>query len=261
MKVPVIELKYNTEKHVYFISYSKLPSNISAAVYEGYIGVGIVVNYHTGIIEDVSCTLLTEVARNFLKGIIIGFSLYDDIEPLIDDIKLHFHGFSQKSVCVIMHENFRRYHEWENENQGKLAEQKKKCDENTALKEIPNLETMKVYPEHSIYLISYARIPQNNSLAFFKGALGIGFVIELPTNLILDCCGTFITDEAEDFIKSLSVGKKFNSEADVDCLVELVKFNFHCSAQKAACVIFRSNFTIFTEWKNENIDYLNTFIV
>jgi len=154
-------IKYNPEKHVYFISYSKLPANISAAVYEGYVGVGFIINYHTGIIEDVSCTLLTDVARNFLKSIIVGYSINDDVEPLLAKVNLKFHGHSQKSVCVIIQENFSQYEEWANKNKKELDFKKKNCYNDLSL-ENDFVEKLKstLYPEHSIYLLDSTSVLQ-----------------------------------------------------------------------------------------------------
>ena len=255
-----IDTKYNSDCNVYFISYSKLPSNISAAVYEGTIGVGFVINYYTDIIEDISCTLLTEVARNFLKSVVIGYNINDGIEPLVKKVEKRFFGHSQKAVCIIIRENFNLYKEWKKREDVLILNDKKYCsklnDHDVLFSDVKSC----LYPKHSIYLISYAKIPHNMSLAFFKGFTGIGFVIDFRNDMILDCCCTFITDEAKAFIKSIVVGRSIHSTDDIDELSNAIEFSFHGPSQKALLTIVQSNYNEYCEWKEKNRNYMDKII-
>lgn len=109
---------YYSDETVYFISYVRLPENIPAALFNGYVGLGLVINYKTGVIEDNSCTLITDVAKNFLKDIIMGYNIYenDGIEPLIDKIKIRFHGASQKCLTAILRDVYKKFCKWKCEN-------------------------------------------------------------------------------------------------------------------------------------------------
>lgn len=101
---------------VYFISYSKLPSTISAAKLVSVVGVGLVIDIKTGIIVDTSCTLITSEAKRFLKNVIVGHNIHEDgIEKLIEKIQYRFHGLSQKAVCVAVKGAVERYETWKNE--------------------------------------------------------------------------------------------------------------------------------------------------
>nr|WP_312578255.1 DUF3870 domain-containing protein [Sedimentibacter sp.] len=107
-----------SEETVYFISYVRLPENIPASLFNGYVGVGLVINYKTGIIEDNSCTLVTAVAKKFLNDLIIGYNIYenDGIEPLIGVIKTRFNGASQKCVAAILRDVYKKFCRWKVEN-------------------------------------------------------------------------------------------------------------------------------------------------
>lgn len=108
--------KIYSDDTVYFIAYSKLPSTISAAKLLEVVGVGLVINTTTGIIEDTSCTLITDEAKRFLKDIIVGHSLYEEgLDKLIDKIQGRFHGLSQKAICVAVKAAVQRYEAWKNE--------------------------------------------------------------------------------------------------------------------------------------------------
>jgi len=110
--------KFYSDDTVYFISYVRLPENIPAALFNGYVGLGLVINYKTGAIEDNSCTLITDEAKYFLKDIIKGYNIYenDGIEPLIDVIKTRFHGASQKCLAAILRDVYKKFCKWKIDN-------------------------------------------------------------------------------------------------------------------------------------------------
>lgn len=113
----VIGLKEYSEDTVYFISYAKLPSEIPAANMHKVVGLGLIINRKTGIIEDSSCTLLTEEAKDFLKQLLVGYKLHENgIEPLIEKIKDRYHGLAQKAICVALKGTYERYLAWKEEN-------------------------------------------------------------------------------------------------------------------------------------------------
>ncbi|WP_432662764.1 DUF3870 domain-containing protein [Wukongibacter baidiensis] len=104
--------KYD-ENVVYFISYAKLPANTPAANLHGVVGFGLFIDVEKGVIVDTSCTLLTEEAKIFLKEIIIGHDVHSEgITPLIEKVKLKYHGYAQKAICVILKDTYNRYLEW-----------------------------------------------------------------------------------------------------------------------------------------------------
>lgn len=88
------------DETVYFISYAKLPDNMTAGLMHKIVGLGMVINYKTGIIEDISCTLMTTVAKQFLEDVLIGHNLHENgIDSLLDKIRFRFHGNSQIPMC------------------------------------------------------------------------------------------------------------------------------------------------------------------
>ncbi|MBN2795787.1 MAG: DUF3870 domain-containing protein [Clostridia bacterium] len=98
---------------VYFISYARLSQSIPAGKLLDVVGVGLIINYHTGEIVDTSCTLITEEAKRFLKSVIVGFNLHHEpIEHLIKRITDRYHGMSQKAICVAVQGAYDRYIQW-----------------------------------------------------------------------------------------------------------------------------------------------------
>jgi len=125
------------EHSIYLIAYSSLPKNIAAAKLMDVVGVGVIVDYTTDKILDMSCTLLTDEARMFLKEIIVGrFLNIDNLETLIKDVEFRFHGMSQKAICVALKQVFEKYCTWQ-ENQ-ELAKATESPNENTEHKSVEN---------------------------------------------------------------------------------------------------------------------------
>lgn len=204
--------------------------------------------------------MLTEVARNFLKNLIVGYNINEnDVTPLIEKVKLLFHGQSQKAACVIIRDNYNKYIEWRSKNKKKLLDLiKNDCYNKKEFKTI-TVEDMKKYPESSTYIISYSKIPHRMSMAFYEGYTGVGFVIDFSTNMIIDCCCTFITKEAKEFMKSLALGCSLDSEDTLKVLIDRIKISFNGPSQKALCVIVKSNYCKYHEWKQENLEYIKSF--
>ncbi|MDW7668715.1 MAG: DUF3870 domain-containing protein [Bacillota bacterium] len=250
---------YDPNRYVYFISYAKIPSNISAAIYRGHVGVGFIINHNTGVIEDISCTLLTKTCRNFLKGLIVGHNIEkDDIEELISKINLLFHGHSKKAVAVIVKDNYNKYTEWKEQNRENLLELKTKICYNPNMESF-TIENFRKYPDNSTYLISYAKIPHNMSMAFYEGHTGVGLVVDFLTDDIIDSCCTFITQEAKDFVKSILMGCSLSTEDSLKIIVDRIQLAFNGPSQKALTVIMKSNYNKYHQWKEDNKEYIENF--
>jgi len=112
-------MKY-PKKTIYISSFSKLPTGIpSESVYKS-LDVGLIINTETGIIENASVTLLTDIAAEFLRDIIVGFNLKeDDPESLFDEIKTRYHGSAQKAIIVAIKKVVEKYEDLASDNWSK----------------------------------------------------------------------------------------------------------------------------------------------
>jgi hypothetical protein len=102
----------NTKDRIYVSSFAKLPAGIPSENVYKVLDIGLVINKQTGEVEDVSITLLTDVAIKFLREIIIGFNVLDqDLSVLLEEIKLRYHGSAQKAVIAALKNVFIKYQE------------------------------------------------------------------------------------------------------------------------------------------------------
>ncbi|MCR1899574.1 DUF3870 domain-containing protein [Irregularibacter muris] len=104
----MVYIRKYSEDSVYFSTTSKLPSGAPSEQVYHALDIGLIINSKTGVIEDISATLLTEETRDFLKELIIGFNLHEtDLEVLLNRLKFRYFGYAQKAICVaIKHINF-----------------------------------------------------------------------------------------------------------------------------------------------------------
>lgn len=107
-----------SEQSLYFSASSKLPSSIpSGEVYDS-LNIGFVIDKSTGIIEDVSVTLLSAGATRFLMYLIVGFNLHErDPEELINEIKTRYFGGSRKAIVVATKLVIQKYIDFRNANE------------------------------------------------------------------------------------------------------------------------------------------------
>lgn len=109
-------MKDYSENSIYLSAYAKLPSEMPSAEMYKALDIGFVIDLKTGMIEDVSITLLTDEARNFLKQIIVGYNIdKGGIDHLIETIKKKYFGASQKAVCVTIKLIYDKYISWKQE--------------------------------------------------------------------------------------------------------------------------------------------------
>lgn len=104
------------EDTVYFVSYTKLPQEISAAYVHRVVGVGFLINTKTGIIEDVMVTLISDLCKEFLAHLIVGHNIErDGVNEIVEKIEKRFFGASQKAVVVGIRGVYARYLQWKEE--------------------------------------------------------------------------------------------------------------------------------------------------
>ena len=108
--------KYYSEKTACFIAFSKLPSNTPLYEMHKSISMGFVVNYETGIIEDIISSLIVPETKDFIKDILVGRNIHDEyIGDLTSDIEFRYHGGAQRAICVALKQCYDKYYKWREE--------------------------------------------------------------------------------------------------------------------------------------------------
>jgi len=79
--------------------YARLPKGITATEIYGSVAIGILADKKTGTIMDIECSLVTELARNFVKRLVKGHNLkeFDKIEAVLTK---HYYGSAEKALIT-----------------------------------------------------------------------------------------------------------------------------------------------------------------
>lgn len=82
-------------------------------VYETYktIGVVLVINTKTGVIEDAQFTVITQLMNTYLSTLVKGFDTTQGIQPLLEEVKKHCFAPSQGAVIQSIRSAWDRYNE------------------------------------------------------------------------------------------------------------------------------------------------------
>jgi len=86
------------EKEEIFVSgYAKLPQGITATELYTVVAVGMLLDANTGVIIDVDCSLVTSVARGFVKKLVVGLNI-EDLELIENLFGEKYHGSARKAL-------------------------------------------------------------------------------------------------------------------------------------------------------------------
>ncbi|NLC12389.1 MAG: DUF3870 domain-containing protein [Firmicutes bacterium] len=101
--------KHYPEDSILLSGYAKLPANMVRASTEQVIGVAVVVDPKTSLVIDAECSLVLEIARNFLKDIMIGINLEKDFDDLISKIEKRYQGSASKAIMTALKVIYNKY--------------------------------------------------------------------------------------------------------------------------------------------------------
>lgn len=100
------------DNQIFITGYAKLPQGITAAELYHIIAVGIIVDGDTGEIFDVDCTLVTRVAREYVKKLCVGRTI-DDMEVIEKAFNEKYFGSARKALISALRtcsEKFKQRH-------------------------------------------------------------------------------------------------------------------------------------------------------
>lgn len=94
---------------IYILGTSKIGrSDPISAVYEIFF-VGVILNREDGEIVDATCNMVRDVTTDFIRSILIGYNLVDDIAEIEAEIKDRFYGMAQKAVIASVKDARNKY--------------------------------------------------------------------------------------------------------------------------------------------------------
>lgn len=99
-------------KNVLFSGYAKLPTGITASEMYKVIGVIVVIDMESGIIQEADCTLATDLARRHICSHIVGYNINNGSEKLQEILDTTYQGSAKKAVATairIIYDKYKSY--------------------------------------------------------------------------------------------------------------------------------------------------------
>lgn len=90
-------------------AYAKAPQSTVMYEQHKYMGIILEIEKQSSIIVNVEVTVLTEIVKNYLKRMIVGYDFSKDISPLIETIEENYFAPSQNSLIVSLKVAHQRY--------------------------------------------------------------------------------------------------------------------------------------------------------
>lgn len=99
----------NREELVFVSGYAKAPDGTSMFHIYRYIGIALIVNKNTDIIEKCEATLVTDLGKSFLQDLLAGYDLKKGTKIIEDQIKKKYWVPSQEAFIFAFKVAVQRY--------------------------------------------------------------------------------------------------------------------------------------------------------
>lgn len=83
---------------IFLSGYAKLPDNTTAQKLYSHLVLVVTVRVPEGIIQDVDCTMATELGRRFVRELLTGYDLRQGPDPLVEALSRSYYGHLRKAL-------------------------------------------------------------------------------------------------------------------------------------------------------------------
>ncbi len=94
---------------IYITGTAKISGNDPIADIFDTFFLGIILDRNDGRIIDVTCNMVKDVTSDFIKSMFMGYSLSEETDLIIEEIRDRFHGIAQKAVIAALKDARNRY--------------------------------------------------------------------------------------------------------------------------------------------------------
>lgn len=96
--------------NTYFIAgHARLPQGMAAKSVFDSLTITVEVDKKYGVIVEASCTLATEHGRDFVGGLLKGFSLRDGVDEPTQHLLMHYRGKAANALAAALRDLHAQY--------------------------------------------------------------------------------------------------------------------------------------------------------
>lgn len=78
------------------------------SIYEVF-AVELVINFKTDMVEEASCTLVTDLGKSFVRGLLVNRRFIEEFNAIIDDISKYYQALPQKTLITALKDALNKY--------------------------------------------------------------------------------------------------------------------------------------------------------
>jgi len=94
---------------IYVLGMAKIGSNDPIhSLFDSFF-IGLVIDRTSGKIVDSTCNMVREMTTEFIKSIVVGYRLDEEINDIIEEVNDRFHGLAQKAVIASLKDARSKY--------------------------------------------------------------------------------------------------------------------------------------------------------
>lgn len=95
-------------QEILITGYAKVPQGLAASELYTTIALGLLVNKSTGEILDVDCSLVTQIARDFVRQLIIHKNL-NELDVIEEALNARYFGSARKALIMALRSCLEKY--------------------------------------------------------------------------------------------------------------------------------------------------------
>ena len=104
---------------IYIVGHAKLPAETTSKHVYGVLSLGLLLDRRTGRILEVSSTLLPSYGNEFVKELLLGKKIEEDIDAITAEIRSKYVCRTRNAVLAAVEDLLKRYQEHEKQSRKK----------------------------------------------------------------------------------------------------------------------------------------------
>lgn len=94
---------------VYITGNARSPERSTVGSVYDVFAVEVVINLSTDVVEEASCTLVTDLGRSFVRSLLINRNFIKDFDAIVDDIVNYYQALPQKTLITALKDARNKY--------------------------------------------------------------------------------------------------------------------------------------------------------
>ncbi|MEL7565693.1 MAG: DUF3870 domain-containing protein [Dehalobacterium sp.] len=102
-------------KTVVLIGHAAFPQGMAAKGLYDHLSIVTEIDRVHGVVVNVECNLITNLANNFIYNLLKGYSLEDGVDSLISEVISTYHGAARNAIIASLKDLERKYIKYKTE--------------------------------------------------------------------------------------------------------------------------------------------------